>query len=262
MRDSFIFYGSFLEAIKDLPDEERLKCYDAICIYALEGELPDVSGVSKAVFSLAKPNIDSSIKNRENGRKGGKNKSVKPTSEESLSPLKKSGEARFGKSVKGGSAISPSNEDEDGDEDRDIDEDEEKDVDKDNTQKGGTRKRETQEQIFDRLVQGRFLDCVLEDKIREWLKYKSERKEPYKETGMRSLINKIEKAVDEFGVDAVMDSIDSSMSSGWKGLFFDKLKSTGKPTTYVEAINNRYDVLTEWYEANKEYEERKRYDTG
>lgn len=73
MRDSFIFYSSFYEAIVDLPDEERLKCYDMICEYALTGKIPEVSGIAKSIFALIKPNVDASIKRRKNGAKGGRN---------------------------------------------------------------------------------------------------------------------------------------------------------------------------------------------
>ena len=73
MRDSFIFYSSFYEAIVDLPDEERLKCYDMISEYALTGKTPEVTGIAKSIFALIKPNVDASIKRRKNGSKGGKN---------------------------------------------------------------------------------------------------------------------------------------------------------------------------------------------
>lgn len=70
MRDSFIFYNSFLLAIDELDDVMKLKLYDAISHYALRGEEPDLSGISKAVFSLIRPQLDANIRKLENGKKG------------------------------------------------------------------------------------------------------------------------------------------------------------------------------------------------
>ena len=73
MRDSFVFYKSFWEAIKELTPEDREKILYTIMEYALNGkEDPEISGVSKAVFTLIKPQIDANNIKYENGRKGGR----------------------------------------------------------------------------------------------------------------------------------------------------------------------------------------------
>ena len=70
MRDSFIFYRSYVEALKELPDENRLHIMDAVLRYALEGEEPNLTGVEKAVFVLMRPQIDANNRRYENGKKG------------------------------------------------------------------------------------------------------------------------------------------------------------------------------------------------
>lgn len=81
MRDAFVFYSSFLIALKNLEDAERLMAYDAICNYAITGEEPVIDGITAAIFSLVKPQIDANArkydKNRENGKKGGRPKKAK-----------------------------------------------------------------------------------------------------------------------------------------------------------------------------------------
>ncbi len=67
-RDSFIFYRSFYEAIKEIPAEEQLQVYKAISIYALEQEEIGLSGIAKAIFSLIKPQLDANYKKYENGK--------------------------------------------------------------------------------------------------------------------------------------------------------------------------------------------------
>lgn len=71
-RDSFIFYRSFYEAIKEIPDEEQLIVYRAITEYALNGTEINIQGISKAIFTLVKPQIDANTKRYENGKKGGR----------------------------------------------------------------------------------------------------------------------------------------------------------------------------------------------
>ena len=70
MRDSFVMYRSFWEAIKELPNEDIAESMKAIANYALYGTVPDVSGVAKSIFIMAKPQIDANNKKYINGKKG------------------------------------------------------------------------------------------------------------------------------------------------------------------------------------------------
>ena len=70
-RKGFTFLRSYYEAAKELSKEEQADFLMAVCSYALDGEEPDVHGVAAALFKLAKPNIEVSLKRSE----AGKNKS-------------------------------------------------------------------------------------------------------------------------------------------------------------------------------------------
>lgn len=72
MRDGIVFYRSFYEAIKEFPPEDFKKSVEAIMEYGLNGTEIEASGVAKAVFILAKPQIDKNNKRYENGFKGGR----------------------------------------------------------------------------------------------------------------------------------------------------------------------------------------------
>lgn len=74
-RDSFIFYRSFYEAIKEVPDEEQLQIYKSITEYALNGNEIDNKGISKAIFTLIKPQLDANLKRYMNGKQPKQNKS-------------------------------------------------------------------------------------------------------------------------------------------------------------------------------------------
>lgn len=67
-RDSFIFYRSFYEAISELPKENQADTYNAIMQYALNQEEIELTGISKAIFSLVKPQLDANYKKYENGK--------------------------------------------------------------------------------------------------------------------------------------------------------------------------------------------------
>lgn len=65
-------------------------------------------------------------------------------------------------------------------------------------------------------------------KLREWLKYKSERRETYKSTGLTALLNKVSQKSGEYGENPVMALMDESMANGWRGIIWDRLKGEEK----------------------------------
>ena len=76
MRDSFVFYRSFYDAIKDLPRDVQGEIYTAIMEYSLYGkETENLKPIARSVFILMKPQIDVNNKRFENGKKGGRPKS-------------------------------------------------------------------------------------------------------------------------------------------------------------------------------------------
>ena len=60
--------------------------------------------------------------------------------------------------------------------------------------------------------------------IISWLNYKLERNENYQEQGFKSLITQIKNNIDKFGEEKVIDVINTSMASNYKGIIWDKLK--------------------------------------
>lgn len=73
-KESFVFYKSFYDALQDLKDKDRLKVYDAICEMALNGNEKTLTGISKTVFTLIKPQVLANNRRYENGKKGGRPK--------------------------------------------------------------------------------------------------------------------------------------------------------------------------------------------
>ncbi len=80
MRASMIFYASWKEAIKGLPDNVRLEVYEAAIDFAMTGEEPGLSDMAALVFPFIKQDIVRDMvsydklceRNRKNGVKGGR----------------------------------------------------------------------------------------------------------------------------------------------------------------------------------------------
>jgi hypothetical protein len=89
---------------------------------------------------------------------------------------------------------------------------------------GSKGKKETTHDLLLRLLPEYIIPDSLQAKMVEWIAYKTERKETYKEVGMKSLLRQIENAQLTYGEKAVCDLIDDSMANGWKGIIFDRLK--------------------------------------
>ena len=108
--------------------------------------------------------------------------------------------------------------------------------------------------LFTRLIPEYAFTKEMRAKLHEWITYKVERKEGYKETGLKSLLRQVENKCAEFGEPAVMDLIDTCMASDWKGIIFDKLgakpvqaqrQSYQKPTKEDE-MNEFYNMAAGW----------------
>ena len=69
LRDSVVFYRSFYDAIKNIPEADQLKVYTAIMEYAMNDVQPEIDGIALAIFLLVKPQIDANNKRYENGKK-------------------------------------------------------------------------------------------------------------------------------------------------------------------------------------------------
>lgn len=78
-RDSFIFYKSFYESIKELDTKTQNDIYNAIMEYEFNNKEVNLSGVSKSIFTLIKPQLEANNIRYENGKKGGRPKNRNET---------------------------------------------------------------------------------------------------------------------------------------------------------------------------------------
>ena len=82
--ESFTFYPSFYEAIKEIPDmETKYELMMAIMEYGNSGQEMEINSyVARAIFKTIKPNIDAERVRKENGKNGGRPRKNKENEEE------------------------------------------------------------------------------------------------------------------------------------------------------------------------------------
>lgn len=90
---------------------------------------------------------------------------------------------------------------------------------------------ETTHAMYLRLLPDFIIHDRVHEKMEEWLKYKTERKDKYTETGLKALLRRVENTSLTYGDDAVIELIEESIANGWKGIMFDRLKQQKQATS-------------------------------
>lgn len=91
----------------------------------------------------------------------------------------------------------------------------------------------------------------LKEIIITWLEYKNQKNEQYQEKGFKSLLTQIKNNVEKYGEDTVIEVINNSMASNYKGIIFDKLKQGNNSNGFKNNYQKSQDALAE---ARREYE--------
>lgn len=79
MRNSMVFYRSFYEAICELSPDIQAEVYNAIFSYSLNFLEPELSGMSKTIWFLIKPQLDANIRKFHNGKQPKQKQEVSKT---------------------------------------------------------------------------------------------------------------------------------------------------------------------------------------
>lgn len=89
-RDSFIFYKSFYDSIKELDPVDQVKIYNAIFNYEFEGKEEKLTGVAKSIFTLIIPQLEANNQRYINGCRGGRPKKTetKPKNNQKITKVK------------------------------------------------------------------------------------------------------------------------------------------------------------------------------
>lgn len=107
-------------------------------------------------------------------------------------------------------------------------------------EKPAKKKAENTIQLFHRLVE----DYNISEPVRE----KMERKESYKEQGMKSLLKKTENNEGSYGANEICNLIEDCMANNWKGIIWKILeeRKQQRPATRTEQIQQRVSEVDSW----------------
>ena len=215
-RSQFTFYRSFFEAVFKIKNKAaRAEAYDAICKYALFNDAPDVDKMSDAAaiaFMLIKPNLDASRRKAKSGKSGGNSKQ---TASKAEANGKQSGSKAEANDKQSGSKAEAN----DKQEQPASEKEKEKEKEKENECYPPTP--------FSQIIASYSFSEPLMAKTTAWLKYKSERREGYKEQGLKSLLTQIQKNAAKYGEQAVIDLMEQCMAANWAGIIWDRLMKGG-----------------------------------
>lgn len=64
--------------------------------------------------------------------------------------------------------------------------------------------------------------------IKDWIKYKQEKRQGYKEMGLKSFVKQVHNKCQEYGFKSVREVIEKSMSSNYQGVVWDWLNESAK----------------------------------
>lgn len=212
--NSFTFYRNYYDLLDNLPTEDKRLMLEVIVDYIFRDVEPiGLVKMNLAIWNNIKMPLETTKKNILNGKKGGRPRQEEnPNQNPNDNPTNNPNE----------------------------------------NPKPNPKAKQNNISTFLFLISNfKFLEDkgLLREKIEEWLKYKWERKEYYKETGFKSLLAKLEKATNQYGVENIVNLIDECMANNYKGIIFEKLEKQNK------SKSARKEELPEWFGKDLKNEE-------
>lgn len=196
-RDYICLYHSYLDAIQALGDAERGRLLTAMLEYSITGAAPQLGGNERYIFPLIKAQIDRD-RDRYNSKCAQNAESARKRTQANASErYQTQANGSEGSQDKGKGKGKGKGEGKDKDDSPD-----------------GENAPELEKCGF---------SPALRAAVEDWLAYKRERREAYKPTGLKALLTQISSASSAHGDAAVIGVIRQSMSSGYKGITFDRL---------------------------------------
>ena len=185
-------FTDFAGCLEPLNQAEVGRLFLAMLSYAADGTEPELSGNERFIWPAAKMNIDASAKSYD----------------ALVSNAKTARDSRSKANIRRSKAKASYSYDCLALEE---DKDKEKDKDKENN-------------IPPIIPPVQELPDSIRGKAEEWLSYKKERRESYKQQGLRSFVTQVKTATEQYGASAVAELIDLSMANGYQGITWDRLK--------------------------------------
>lgn len=86
----------------------------------------------------------------------------------------------------------------------------------------------------------------LDSVVREWVKYKIEKRQAYKQTGLRNFLSQVENNAEKYGEDAVINLVSCCMANNWQGVIWDRLEKGRDRVPQKGQKKSFYEEMGEW----------------
>ena len=248
MKETFILKTDIAETVKELTDEEAGQLLKAILQYETTEETPKIENRTvKIAFAPIRQTLDyydekyrETVKARsEAGKQGGRPKKANAFSEKQTKAKKANAfsekQTKAKKAIDDGVDVSDDVDESDGISPSGVyiplDPPE-----MDRIEPFGFG-YQNQASTFCQMSVDSGFSPELSEKIKEWLKYKTEKNQAYPETGLFNLVKEIQNHVAVDGEQAVIEAISNSMSNNYTGIVYDhgKPRAAPKPKYNIES---------------------------
>lgn len=219
MKDSLVLHTEHFEQIEVLNMEQRGILFTAIMSYQMGGAIPEMDAVTKMCFMFIRQRIDRDNesyqarckKNADNVRKRWDAKEEKADTNvyDRISEDTNVYERIPTDTTENVRIISYSDNDPDNDNDNDNDK-----------RKKGTTSPKKDPAVE---IEEMGFSPDLEQAVKDWTAYKTEKRQGYKPTGFKSLLTRIKAEEGKHGSGAVVDAIQDAMSNGWQGIVWERI---------------------------------------
>lgn len=226
-REFFPCYHSYFKKCEKLTDQELGRLFRALMMYSSTGERQELAGRESIAFDFIADDIDRAEesyqekceKNAQNGKRGGRQKNQ--TLSEKANGSKKS--ERFKKnqtlSEKANGFKKSQYEDEDEYEDKEEDDI----LPPVSPPRGGESSPAQKDKPGKKAEEDWGFGTELTEAFRAWLRYKAEKRQPYKPEGLKALVTETRNNAERYGESSVAALIRKCMSANWQRIIWDRL---------------------------------------
>ena len=229
MTESFILYTEYADHLEFLTMEQRGVLITAVFAYVQGKELPEMEPAVAIALSFITKNLD---RNREKYETIIEKRSQAGIASAKARAIKRQQTATKLTLVEMRQQTSTNSTDNVNDNDN-----ENENV-NDNENVKEKRKRKAAEPQGEDPIEEMGFSPEMESTVRSWVRYKTEKRQAYKETGLRSLLTRIRKEADARGDRAVINLIQESMANNWQGIIWDRLQSGDRIANRVKEVAN------------------------
>lgn len=235
MKDSFILYISYWEHIKALDMVQRGQLLTAIFKHQMGEPFDELDDVTKMCFSFIRQRLDV-----DSDAYAKKCKTNKQNIQKRWEATQEKPDTNVYERIRSDTKVLhgiKSYSDNDNEYDNEYDNDNEGDI-----ERKKKRKKAAKPQWVDTQIASYGFSPELEQTVKDWVQYKTEKRQGYQETGLKSFLTRVRNEAEKLGERKAIDCMINAMGNNWQGVVWDERKYRSES----ERIANRVKDVSKW----------------